>query len=322
MPGRRAPAVLVWVTAAVLFVSLVSISQASATNVALWCDAPAAGYMTATFGYDASADGTMARSVVTADVVVPTEQLENPVLPAVHVTAHLYDPFLDLVAPGSLADDLLGAACSFAGETEVLLADGTTKPISEIEVGDMVLAEDPETGERGPREVTHLWVHQDTIIDLEIGGHDVATTEDHPFWNQTDSEWQRADALDPRDSVLTAGGRVLGVEGLDWESARTTTAYNFTVDDIHTYFVRVGNHEVLVHNSKTCDNLWQLTREGAESTRRHGRFGTFYETVNRHGESTSRVRSAGTSSFGMARSARLVHAGWWVIRVTIGGLWC
>ena len=139
--------------------------------------------------------------------------------------------------------------CSFSAETEVLMADGTTKPISEIEVGDWVLAEDPATIERGPREVTRLWLHQDTIIDFEIDGHDVATTEDHPFWNQTDAEWQRVDALDAGDFVLTAEGALLSVEGVDWGSARTTTAYNLTIDDLHTYFVGVGDEEVLVHNS-------------------------------------------------------------------------
>lgn len=44
------------------------------------------------------------------------------------------------------------------------LANGTTKPISEIEVGNRVLAEDPETGERGNREVTALWVHEDQVF--------------------------------------------------------------------------------------------------------------------------------------------------------------
>ena len=72
---------------------------------------------------------------------------------------------------------------------------------------------------------------------------------------------------------------------MNWESPRTAIAYNLTVDDIHTYYVEVDSDEVLVHNSNTCRDLWQLTREGAESTRRHGRFGTFYKTVNRHGDS-------------------------------------
>ena len=202
----------------------------------------------------------------------------------------LFQPVLaQTVAPGveccSVAPSAARHLCSFSGETQVLVADGTTKPISEVEVGNWVLAEDPETGDRGARQVTHLWVHEDTIIDLEIDGHDVATTEDHPFWNHTDGEWQRADSLDAGDLVLTADGATLTVGGMNWESPRTAIAYNLTVDDIHTYYVEVDSDEVLVHNSNTCRDLWQLTREGAESTRRHGRFGTFYKTVNRHGDS-------------------------------------
>ena len=54
-------------------------------------------------------------------------------------------PFALVVATNTV-DDVIGAACSFSGETRVLMADGTTKPISEVEVGDEVLAYDPETG--------------------------------------------------------------------------------------------------------------------------------------------------------------------------------
>jgi len=143
---------------------------------------------------------------------------------------------------------LFSGACSFSGETNVLMADGSMKPIGEIEVGDWVLAEDPETGERGERQITHLWVHEDILVDLEIEGGAVATTEDHPFWNATDVEWQRADALDPGDLLLSADGDRLTIDGIDWLSGRTTTAYNLTVEGIHTYFVRVGDDEVLVHN--------------------------------------------------------------------------
>jgi hypothetical protein len=80
----------------------------------------------------------------------------------------------------------------------------------------------------------------------------VATTEDHPFWNHTDGQWQRADVLDPGDLLLTADGTTVTVGGLDWGSVRTATAYNLSVDDIHTYFVAVGDNEVLVHNTNTC----------------------------------------------------------------------
>ncbi len=156
-------------------------------------------------------------------------------------------------APTSALDDAVRALCSFDAETRVLMADGSTKPIAEVEVGDWVLAEDPETGGRGPRAVTHLWVHQDNLLDLEIDGHAVTTTEDHPFWNHTDGEWQRADVLDPGDMVLTADGATRTVDGIDSKSARTATAYNLTVDDIHTYFVMAGEAEILVHNQ--CGEL-------------------------------------------------------------------
>jgi hypothetical protein len=100
------------------------------------------------------------------------------------------DDASDVLRAGDKALDAAGAVCSFSGETRVLMADGTTKPISEIEVGDFVLAYDPETGERGPRKVTHLWVHVDSLLELDLGGAVVATTEDHPFWNETDQVWR------------------------------------------------------------------------------------------------------------------------------------
>lgn len=151
------------------------------------------------------------------------------------------------------------------------MADGTTKPISEVEFGDMVLAEDPDTGERDARDVTKLCIHQDQVTDLELeDGSRVPTTEDHPFWNATDTEWQRADALDPGDLLLSADGDLLAVDDLDPASTRTTTAYNLTVDDIHTYYVVAGGEEVLVHNtcgeflsrpSQIADRLGVSTRE-------------------------------------------------------------
>lgn len=161
-----------------------------------------------------------------------------------------------------------GGACSFSGDTEVLMADGTTKPISKVEVGDEVRATDPETGEDGARKVTRLWVHQDELLTLQLedGAH-VTTTEDHPFWNATDQQWQRADQLDEGDRLLTADGETSTVEGVDPDTAHQGTAFNLTVDDIHTYYVEVGDEQVLVHNKNTCERDGSpppnLTPEGA-----------------------------------------------------------
>ncbi len=182
-------------------------------------------------------------------------------------SAHGYDDLSDLaraysrpsgyrLAPntaragaGSL-DELAGAVCSFSAVTAVVMADGSLKAIADVEVGDYVLAEDPETGERGPRRVTHLWEHDDTLVDLEVDGDLVTTTEDHPFWNATDREWQQARDLGAGDLVRTADGEVIAVDGLVVGSSQWGAAYNLTVDGLHTFFVVVGEDEVLVHN--TC----------------------------------------------------------------------
>jgi RHS repeat-associated protein len=146
------------------------------------------------------------------------------------------------------ASHALSAACSFEGSVLVLMADGTRKQIDEVVPGDEVIATDPETGESSARSVTHVFVHNDTVVDLALDGETITTTEDHPFWNATDGEYERADELDTGDHVLTADGTQVTVAGLDLASARTDLAYNLTVEGAHTY--HVGLDEVLVHN--TC----------------------------------------------------------------------
>jgi RHS repeat-associated protein len=152
---------------------------------------------------------------------------------------------------GKLADNAADACRknSFNGGTLVLMADGSKKPIKDIELGDEVLATDPETGERGPRKVTRLWVHTDTLLELEVDGGVLTTTEDHPFWNATDRQFQRADQLDAGDQLLSDDGQLIRVIGIRPSSQHIATAYNLTVDDIHTYYVVAGNTPVLVHNS-------------------------------------------------------------------------
>src|SRR5699024_10427217 len=158
--------------------------------------------------------------------------------------------------------------CSFAGTTVVLMGDGTRRAIQDIEVGDQVIATDPQSGEQGARAVDAVFVHDDTVIDLEVEGEGeiITTTEDHPFWSVTDQRFERGDQLAPGEQVLTADGRTLDVAGLALESTRQALAYNLSINDIHTY--HVGPSDILGHN--TCDirGLWQVTKEGTAATRR------------------------------------------------------
>ena len=94
---------------------------------------------------------------------------------------------------------------SFVAGTLVLLADGNTKPIEDITVGDEVLATDPETGEDGPRPVTDLLGSQGLkhlvaiTVDGDTDGPLVATAV-HPFWVDGRG-WTDAEDLYPGDEA-------------------------------------------------------------------------------------------------------------------------
>jgi hypothetical protein len=150
-----------------------------------------------------------------------------------------------------LLDKVQENSCSFTGDTLVVMADGTTKPIADIKEGDQVLATDPETGETGPRTAKPVPVHDDTMLDLVTqDGAKITTTEDHPFYSETDRQWKRADQLDSDDILRTATGGSIKVGGLLLGTLRVTSAHNLTVEGLHTYYVMVGTHPALVHN--TC----------------------------------------------------------------------
>ncbi len=145
--------------------------------------------------------------------------------------------------------DTARVACSFTGDTQVLMADHSTKPISQVKPGDQVLATNPQTGEQGPRTVTALIVHQDTVVELALAdGSVVSTTHNHRFYDTTDKAWETADQLDPGDKLFTFDGRGADVNGLRSTMDHIATVYNLTVADIHTYHVMVGDRPVLVHN--------------------------------------------------------------------------
>lgn len=153
---------------------------------------------------------------------------------------------------GTKAGSALTECRSFAGETRVLMADGSNKPISEVKAGDRVVAEDPERDERGPRTVTHVWVHGDTLQQFRVGDARIVTTEDHPYWNATAKQWQRADQIPPGDELQSPSETPVTVHGLVAGSEHFDAAYNLTVDDLHTYYVLAGNAPVLVHNTNEC----------------------------------------------------------------------
>jgi hypothetical protein len=149
------------------------------------------------------------------------------------------------------------ASCnSFVGATAVLMADGSSKPISQVKVGDTVSNAVPDTARVQKHTVTAVHVTRtdrqfdDLTIATKAGRRTITTTQHHLFWDGSLHTWREADNLAVGDELDTPGnGHVRVVANRQYMAARVT--YNLTVDTVHTYYVEAGNTSVLVHN---CGN--------------------------------------------------------------------
>ncbi|HEZ1706944.1 TPA: polymorphic toxin MafB class 1 [Neisseria meningitidis] len=143
--------------------------------------------------------------------------------------------------------------CSFHGNTLVKTADGY-KAIARIRVGDRVFSKDEASGETGYKPVTAQYgnPYQETVyIEVSDGignSQTLISNRIHPFYS--DGKWIKAEDL-------KAGSRLFAENGAEQTVQSVTVkpeplqAYNLTVADWHTYFVKGDKAEtegVWVHN--------------------------------------------------------------------------
>ncbi|MEU9131813.1 polymorphic toxin-type HINT domain-containing protein [Kitasatospora sp. NPDC048540] len=144
---------------------------------------------------------------------------------------------------------------SFPAGTEVLEADGSTKPIEQVKVGDSVTATDPSTGVSEPRTVDATIATPDdtdfTVIAVDGASTRLTATDHHPLWSPSSNRWLNANELQPGTTLLSTDGREVRIAAVS-HLTKTQTAYNLTVRDVHTYYVLAGTTPILVHNSGIC----------------------------------------------------------------------
>ncbi|MDX3753394.1 polymorphic toxin-type HINT domain-containing protein, partial [Streptomyces sp. AK08-02] len=147
---------------------------------------------------------------------------------------------------------------SFTPETRVLMADGSTKAIRDVKVGDEVMATDPETGETKVETVTaeikgeglkHL-VNVTIDTDGTKGSNtaEVTATDGHPFWVPELGEWIDATDLQTGQWLRTGAGTLVQITAIQRWTAQDATVHNLTVSNLHTYYVLAEDTPVLVHN--------------------------------------------------------------------------
>ncbi|XVV09159.1 DNRLRE domain-containing protein [Actinoplanes sp. CA-131856] len=147
---------------------------------------------------------------------------------------------------------------SFVPGTRVLLADGTSKAIEDVDIGDEVAASDVESGDRQVRPVTRL-ISGDGVkrlytitVDTGSGPADLVATSGHPFWVPDAGRWVLAEDLEPGMWLQTGAGTWAQVTAVEHEK-RVQRVHNLTVQGVHTYYVLAGGTAVLVHNDN-CPN--------------------------------------------------------------------
>lgn len=156
----------------------------------------------------------------------------------------------------SLQGSKPGLACanSFIGDTKVLMADGTSKPIDQVKVGDEVKNAEPKSDitQRHAVTVVHVTDVDKEFVDVSVetaeGPRTITATANHPFWDATAQSWVGAVELKPHDQLSAPGNARVIVQSVRRYMSSIRT-YNLTIAGVHTYFVLAGSVAVLVHNT-------------------------------------------------------------------------
>jgi RHS repeat-associated protein len=162
---------------------------------------------------------------------------------------------------------------SFCEDTPVLMADGSLKAISNVRVGDSVLATDPTTKVTTARAVTATMAHDDNdlldlILETDQGSRVVHTTDHHRIWDGTRASWVLASDLAVGDQLLSSDGSAVTVENRVRVNGHGSM-FDLTVSTDHTFYVGAGSESVLVHN-QTCDLYHGTDIRSAANIARNG----------------------------------------------------
>ncbi|CAM3768453.1 MafB-like protein [Flavobacterium branchiophilum] len=151
-----------------------------------------------------------------------------------------------------------------------------TKPIEDIQIGDLVWAYDEDTNTTALQPVVDIMENEtDHTISLYTETEVIETTATHPFYTQ--DGWKDASELQAGDQIKTQNHENVEITATQF-NYEPKKVYNFTVGNFHTYFV--GLRAWLVHNAKKCVSkvVEQVINWSTKSTK------TFGHAFLKHGE--------------------------------------
>ena len=147
--------------------------------------------------------------------------------------------FMDINCPA-----LPPPTCLLAG-TPIMMADGTTRAIESLSIGDRILAFDANGSHTALAPITTTFHHASSAMAgsyLVINGT-LRITPDHVMY--INGRWVGAGTARVGDRMLGVNGKPVPIVSIETVNDRVPT-FNLEVEGLHTFFAA----GVLVHNSK------------------------------------------------------------------------
>jgi hypothetical protein len=167
---------------------------------------------------------------------------------------------------------------SFTAATPVLLADGSSKAISQLTTADTVLATNTTTGKTQAEPVAAVLVHHDTnLYDLTVRSGGVTsiihTTANHLFWDQTTRSWTQAVKLHHGDHLQTPNHLVATVVAGATPAVTAGAMWDLTITADHDFYIDTTAAPVLVHNAGCGEDVSSFGNTSGPRGARLGDFG-------------------------------------------------
>ncbi|MBI5754054.1 Ig-like domain-containing protein [Candidatus Peregrinibacteria bacterium] len=145
--------------------------------------------------------------------------------------------------PLNSAGDSGGKGGCFTGETQILMADGTTKAIKDIQKGDKILTKADEfSAKLIPAEVTGKMVKY--VGEYLLINDNLEVTAEHIVF--ANGKWERVANLKIGDRLVNKDGKMTEIASIS-RVVRPVDVYNIEIKDYHTYFA----NGFFVHNEKS-----------------------------------------------------------------------
>ena len=154
----------------------------------------------------------------------------------------VYEPSIDNTGGGGTG----GGTC-FVGGTPVTMADGSTKAIEQIRIGDKVLGWDTEARTQVEAEVSKVFHHsaKEMCGYIVVINGAVGVTPEHPLY--ANLEWVDVGYLRPGDVLMRPDGLPVMVRTIEMFEERRPVYHLHTSHETHNYFA--GG--ILAHNAQT-----------------------------------------------------------------------